>query len=57
MTCAVTYTWTNSIVIARDAMSRDHNIYPIEYDDILAKLRQAFQWLNIDGDYVQQAIL
>ena len=61
MACALTYKWVNSIVIARNAMSRDHCIYPIKYEDVIAKpedaVRRLFAWLKIDGDYVGQAIL
>ena len=60
MTCVCAYTWANCILIARDAMSRDHRIHPIKYEDILAKpedvVGKIFERLNIDTDHVEQAV-
>ena len=35
-----TYTWTNYILSARDAMTRDQNIVSIKYEDVMSKPRK-----------------
>ena len=58
--CILAYKWATSVLTARHAMSHDRRIYPIKYEDILAKpedaVRRIFKRLNIDTDHVEQAV-
>ena len=58
--CLYAYMWIYLIFIARDAMSRDPNILPVKYEDIIARPKEAvtqlFDSLNIDRDHVDRAV-
>ena len=54
------YMWSYIILIARESMSRDPNILPVKYDDIIATPKEAvlqlFTSLEIDCIHVDQAV-
>ena len=59
-TCVFAFMWSQTILIARDAMSRDPNILPVRYEDIIAApkeaVRQLFDSLEIDDIHVNHAV-
>ena len=58
--CVASYAWANQIRFARDAMSRDHHILPVKYEDILSRPSEAlghiFQVLGIDNAHLDRAL-
>ena len=58
--CMFAYMWSYFILVARDAMSRDPNILPVKYEDIIAGpkevVRQLFDSLDIDVIHLDNAV-
>ena len=54
------YMWSYFILIARDAMSRDQNILPVKYEDIIARpkevVRQLFDRIDIAAIHLDNAV-
>ena len=59
--CMFAYMWSYFILVARDAMSRDPNILPVKYEDIIAgpkeAVRQLFDSLDIDVIHLDNAVI
>ena len=58
--CVFAFLWSQAMIIARDAISRDPNIIPVKYEDIIARpqeaVKQLFDNLQIDDIYVSHAV-
>ena len=58
--CLIAYLWSHSMLIARDAISRDPNIVPVKFEEIVARpketLRQLFYSIGIEDIHVDNAV-
>ena len=56
----IVHMWANFMVLARDALSRDPNILPLRYEDIVSNPRETikkiFQTLGLDLKHMDRAI-